>query len=169
MGFHVFLSSREFALIVNVYGLPVQSVNTKSLLEEAAKFYAGILLEEDIMEKIELDIQIDFDMDCAGHCVTDDCEEYPKCFTISINPDYTVESMFDILAHEMVHLKQFATNELYNVLAMEADELTFGHIWKGERWYPNNNENVLFDSPWEHEAYGKQAGLYHRWSIRNET
>ena len=153
-------------MIVNVYGLPVQSVNTKSLLEEAAKFYAGILLEEDIMEKIELDIQIDFDMDCAGHCVTDDCEEYPKYFTISLNPEFTTESMFDTLAHEMVHLKQFATNELYNVLSMEADELTLGHIWKGERYIPSEDECIVLEAPWEVEAYGRQPGLYYRWQNR---
>lgn len=153
-------------MIVNVCGLPVQSVNTKSLLEEAAKFYANILLEEDIMENIQLDIQIDFDMDCAGHCVTEDCEEYPKCFMILLNPYFTDESMFEVLAHEMVHLKQFATNELYNVLAMEADELTLGHIWKGERYKFGPDEYEVLDAPWEVEAYGRQPGLYYRWQNR---
>lgn len=154
-------------MIVNVYGLPQQSPNTINLLGDAARFYASILLEESIIKDIELDIEICYDTDFAGYCVTDDAEEYPKSFTITINPDFTHESIFDTLAHEMVHLKQFATGELYNVLTLDPDELfQVGHVWKGERYECKPGEFVPLDAPWEVEAYGRQVGLYYRWQNR---
>jgi hypothetical protein len=156
-------------MIVNVYGLPLRSKKTLIALEEAAKFYADILLEDDIKEHIELDIDIDFDMNCAGHCVTEDEEEYPRIFTIYLNPEFTNASIFDTLAHEMIHLKQFAKGELYNILAMNVHELSLGHVWMGQKWIASDNESVYYDSPWEQDAYGKQVGLYHRWLNYKES
>lgn len=153
-------------MIVNIYGLPPSCVNTKNLLEEAAKFYANILLEKDVIKHIELDIEIVYDKEYSGHCVTEEDKIKPNVFTIYLNPEYEEFSIFDTLAHEMVHLKQFTTDELYNILAMDNDDINLGHVWKGERYVPQEGEILCLEAPWEQEAYGRQVGLYYRWMNR---
>lgn len=53
------------------------------------------------------------------------------------------------LAHECVHLKQYAMGEI--------DENM--NTWKGTR-VPKSTD--YWDSPWEIEAYGREKGLYIR-------
>ena len=72
--------------------------------------------------------------------------------------------MFKTLAHEMVHLKQYAKNEL----GKEFSLTTKGGVkimtrWKNELWKAKTKECPYWDSPWEIEAYGREVGLYRRW------
>lgn len=142
-----------------------------SYIINSVKFYAGLLLEESVTSDLSIEVEIKYDLDAAGHCLTEDAEDYPRAFTIELNPNMCDgESMYATLAHEMVHVKQYALGELYNVLALTPDQLSFTnkHIWKGEPWEPNPREDDYFDSPWEVEAFGRQVGLYYRWKNRNE-
>jgi hypothetical protein len=56
------------------------------------------------------------------------------------------------LAHEMIHIKQFAKGEMYD------------HLHAPKVRWRNKNYNVeeidYWDYPWEIEAYGKELGLY---------
>jgi hypothetical protein len=64
------------------------------------------------------------------------------------------EDIFEILAHEMVHLKQYMTGELKPFI--------LGHvIWKDTvmRIDTNPREWGYWNSPWELEAFGRQQGL----------
>ena len=58
------------------------------------------------------------------------------------------------LAHEMVHVKQWAKDEMYEY--MEPHMVRF----KGEKIHLN--EVDYWDYPWEIEAYGRQLGLFIR-------
>jgi hypothetical protein len=141
-------------------------------MTRAVTFYADILLDESVLKDLVIDIEIDYDLDVAGHCLTEDELEYPREFTIKINPDNCYdESLYATLAHEMVHVKQYAYGELYNILYLTTDELaiTFKHVWKGEPWVAEPKQDEYYDSPWEIEAYGRQVGLYQRWKNRNAT
>lgn len=65
------------------------------------------------------------------------------------------EDIMEILAHEMVHLKQYLREELQNCCLI-------GHvIWMGEivpiETDPRKWE--YWNSPWEREAFGRQQGL----------
>lgn len=63
------------------------------------------------------------------------------------------------LAHEMVHLKQYANGELR--------DLDSGEIWfKGEAYQPAKKDADYWRSPWELEAWGWMEALY---SIFNDT
>lgn len=67
------------------------------------------------------------------------------------------------LAHEMVHVKQFARGELYESINLGM------HRWKGE-WLSNNRQCVkdYWDHPWEIEAHGRETGLFIRWAEAND-
>lgn len=77
----------------------------------------------------------------------------PNVFEIRFsNKIKSTRRIIQTLAHEMIHIKQFAKGEMYDHL----------HVAK-VRW-KNRNYNVdeidYWDYPWEVEAYGKELGLY---------
>jgi len=60
------------------------------------------------------------------------------------------------IAHEMVHLKQYATGEMYDTNDPNIVQ------WKKKsidlmKWH-------YWDRPWEIEAHGKELGLFIRWA-----
>jgi hypothetical protein len=73
--------------------------------------------------------------------------------------------MIKVLAHEMVHVKQYAKNELGKDLALArgGKGLRIVTRWQGKYWTPNTKEDEYWDAPWEIEAYGREVGLHHKW------
>jgi len=61
----------------------------------------------------------------------------------------------------MVHVKQFARNELYEPSAKQGSRCR----WKGE-WLSPRQKCVkdYWDQPWEIEAHGRECGLFVRWA-----
>lgn len=58
------------------------------------------------------------------------------------------------IAHELVHIKQYLNNELFDYVDGKAR-------FKGEVFDGNLDDwDVYFNSPWEIEAYGREYGLY---------
>lgn len=64
------------------------------------------------------------------------------------------EDIMEILAHEMVHLKQYVTGQLKPFILDHV-------IWEGTvmRMFDNPCEWGYWNSPWELEAFGRQQGL----------
>ena len=58
-------------------------------------------------------------------------------------------------AHELVHVKQYLNNELFDYKDGKArykgEIFPLGHA---------NDEEAYYDSPWEIEAYGREYGMY---------
>ena len=73
-------------------------------------------------------------------------------YEMEINKNLDVETILVTLAHEMVHLKQYATKQLKSkvVSGKEID------IWLGKKY---KNLNYL-DQPWEKEASSLEMQLY---------
>lgn len=133
-------------------------------LEEAARFFASQLLHTRTVNKIELDIEIERTLDVTGECISEDDHKNPRYFTIRIKRA-PIEEMIKTLAHEMVHVKQYAKNELGKELALArgGKGLRIVTRWQGEFWSPKAKEDGYWDAPWEIEAYGREVGLYHKW------
>jgi hypothetical protein len=133
------------------------------LLIEAAQFFADVLMDPRMVKNLQLDIEVSKNLDSVGECVDEDGTRNPRWFTIGLKSQ-TAEEMIKTLAHEMVHVKQHAKNELatgHMVVARGGLMLT--SKWKGSVWKPSRKEHPYFDAPWEIEAYGKEVGLYHRY------
>ena len=58
------------------------------------------------------------------------------------------------LAHEMIHVKQYARGELKDYLRVNKSK------WKGEIIDPQ--EVDYWDQPWEIEAHGREKELYYK-------
>ena len=117
---------------------------------------------EKLMPRITgLDIQITikkFKEDSLGYAwPSDETEAYdrPRCFDIEVHSKQSLRRFLETVAHEMVHVKQFAKGELYEGIRVNK------HRWLGE--YVDNDIDY-WDLPWEIEAHGRECGLFIRWA-----
>lgn len=135
----------------------------KKLLVEAANFFANILMDPRMVRNITLDIEIVSGLDVEGECVDEEGTKNPRWFTINLRKQ-GIDDMIKVLAHEMVHVKQHAKNELQGgVIVATRGGLKMSSKWMGEVWKPKAKEHPYFDAPWEIEAYGREVGLFQRY------
>jgi hypothetical protein len=141
----------------------------KAELKEAAEFFAAQLMDPRMVRNLVLDIEVIDKLDVDGECVSEDDTRNPRWFTISLKRDADINEMIKVLGHEMVHVKQYAKNELGKELALArgGKGLKIATRWQGKIWYPKSKEHAYFDCPWEIEAYGREIGLFYKWTARN--
>lgn len=73
--------------------------------------------------------------------------------------------MLRVLAHEMIHAKQYVKKDLTVKQNKDA--------WKGKIWTARKKADPYYDSPWEREAFGKELALARyckkRMGLQNEN
>lgn len=79
----------------------------------------------------------------------------PRDFVIRLDAGIDEVDLLKTVAHEMVHVKQIARNEL-----KELERTPYFRFHKN--YYPKTID--YFDKPWEIEAHGREEGLIVRWS-----
>lgn len=114
------------------------------------------------MRTLNIEIEIkDFEGDdSCGYCLPAGHADpsRPRDFEIEINRYLDMRTMLETVAHEMVHVKQYARKELF--------ETSVGkHRWLDE-WY-DDSKLSYWDLPWEIEAHGRECGLFVRWAQDN--
>lgn len=141
----------------------------KKLVTEAAIFFANILMDPRMVKGLRLDICISTKHATMGECVDEDGTRSPRYFTLNLRNRSTDDSLVRTLAHEMVHVKQHARNELRHGPMMYARG---GYVptskWNGEVWLPKGKQCDYYDAPWEIEAYGLEGALVHKWETRKD-
>ena len=125
------------------------------LIKQAANFYATELVPNHFF-KIYLDINAG-ESEADGYCTHID--QYD--FEIEINKNLTFEHMMITLAHEMVHLKQYATKQLKSkFIGKNAVD-----VWNGAKY-----TNLQYHKqPWEREASRLEEELYHQFLLHSLT
>jgi RNAse (barnase) inhibitor barstar len=155
-------------MIVTVKGFG-RSINKK--LEESARFFAQKLMHTRMVENLEIEIKKDRNLDCLGECDCVSNTRNPRVFKIVLKGAGSTKDLLRTLAHEMIHVRQYAKNELgsyRDVVVTRGTKLKTATKWKGEWWTPKRDQDEYFDSPWEIEAYGVEPGLWHKWVTRNK-
>lgn len=89
-----------------------------------------------------------------GTCQWTDSQRRPRRFHVMLHSKLGSNRALEILAHEMVHVWQYATGRLRDI--GDADTVE----WDGKRKDYTGFIELNFDAPWEVEAYGRQVGLY---------
>ena len=86
--------------------------------------------------------------DALGYCMMEDNN---RTFEIEVDKKLNISELVTTICHEMVHVKQYARNEM-------TDEcVQYGYAtWKGRKVNP---KTVYYDLPWEKEAYKLQDSL----------
>lgn len=135
------------------------------LCKDAAKFYGNLLLGK-MHSKVEvlLDFTDELDPGIHAQCVWDDNNRNCKKFHIEINPTMGKRNMLLAIAHEMVHVKQYAKREMVDYInGNNAIKLR----WQGEIFDLKKNSDY-WEHPWEIEAFGRERGLYYKYLIHEE-
>lgn len=133
-------------------------------LTEACNLYANLLMDPRMVRNLYIDISVVKKHDLMGECICDDDSRNPRFFTIILREARGDDDIIKTLAHEMVHVKQYAKRELVSGIMMAAKGgFKISCKWQGSVWNPKSKECKYYDSPWEIEAYGREVGLYRRW------
>lgn len=96
-----------------------------------------------------------------GNCIWEDQHHRPEEFTIEIEPNQKRQLLLNTLAHELVHVKQWAKGEYYQ-LQRESNVFKFN----GQRIDADKVD--YWDQPWEIEAHGRAIGLVVQWANKYE-
>lgn len=97
-----------------------------------------------------LDITVtlkDIKDDAYGYCLSDST----RFFELEIDKNLSLRRLLTTVAHEMVHVKQYARKELQE-----------DYDWLGKTYSPDKVS--YWDQPWEIEAHGREVGLFIRWA-----
>lgn len=136
--------------------LEIAGIRTKRervILEDALNFYLYKLLPSRIVQNLTIDLTFrkKLDDDADGYCMVTgyNTKNRAREFEVEVQNNPSMRYKLMTLAHECVHLKQYALGEI--------DEHM--NTWKGTR-VPKSTD--YWDSPWEIEAYGREKGLYIR-------
>ena len=81
--------------------------------------------------------------DAVGWCMEEDTN---REFTIDVHNKLTLRDFVTTICHEMVHVKQYARNEMS----------CYGGKWKKKKIA---DDTAYYDLPWEKEAYRMQDKL----------
>lgn len=128
------------------------------VVRSALQWYARDLMPR-LSTKIDLELHIqdnlvrDEHMDAAVTWLEEPVR--PRKFIMEVDAGLGLERMLEMLAHEMVHVKQFATGELVDNPGSKTVK------WLGKR-VSLRDDDGYWTLPWEIEAYGRQPGLYAR-------
>ena len=95
------------------------SKTQKKYVKSIADFCGEKLLGSRLYPKIELRIELVKDLmkkeKVYGDAIWEDEERYPKEFTIRADASQPLRRVLETIAHEMVHVKQYARKELRDV------------------------------------------------------
>jgi len=99
-----------------------------------------------------------------GYCMSDvdgDATRHdrPRSFELEIHNKMPMRKVLETVAHEMVHVKQYARGELYQGIRVNKMR------WQG-KWISDNVN--YWDQPWEIEAHGREAGLFIQWAEKEK-
>lgn len=130
----------------------------RKVIKMATVFYANQLMSPKLCKSLEIKINIHHDYKhqtgFLGDVVPLDEGETrrPKEFEINLDRQHVLKKILISLAHEIVHIKQYAKCELKfhdtkDVVTFQKKKYTDDSYW---------------DSPWEIEAYGREPGLWQK-------
>jgi hypothetical protein len=128
-------------------------------IRRATIFFGKILIpSKRIYNNITLSIIFNKRLKDFGNAGIEDCNtnNKPREFSIQIHPGIGARSIFETLAHEMVHVKQFALQETDDQLST---------------WKNSSVDTAKIDywwHPWEIEAHGMEPGLLTKFVIQEK-
>lgn len=125
----------------------------KAEIKFATAFFATYIMGEKLAKNLDIEVVFENQGKLAeGHCSPLDAEKRPRIFEIGISPNLSRRKMLQCLAHEMVHVKQYAKGELSSELITAK--------WLGKTYKITNSFEDYLNWPWEVEAYGRDRSLY---------
>ena len=133
------------------------------LSEDIARFVAEKLMSKRLQRVLDIDIQLVPRLlekeEVYGDSTWEDDNWRPREFTIRADSKLRRRRLLESIAHEMVHVKQFAKGEMVDLV--RADKIR----WFGKDY--KDKDSDYYNSPWEIEAHGREMGLFVQWAQKN--
>lgn len=135
---------------MNIVVLGCKDQNLKDTIIQATTFFCSELLSKKMLPNIEIEIVMKSKMKDLGSCVVTNYNDWYKAryFEIELRKYRSLKNTLLTLAHEVVHLKQFARGDL------NCDQTK----WMGASF--NTDAVAYYDYPWEIEACSMEHILY---------
>ena len=124
--------------------------------------------------KIDADLEV-----AAAQTEVEDEDTRPRAFVLSFSPKHIEryikiphqrEEFMRLVAHEMVHVRQFAKKQLKSSIVVGDNGLFEpGFVWEGKVWVPPRgmpDKHRYWLSPWEMEARALEEPAFHFWFER---
>lgn len=130
----------------------------KPYVEKAIRFYGQNLISKRLLDNIHIKLKFNPNLDVHGFASVEDYNSSgkPREFLIEVHSWIGAKEILKTLAHEMVHVKQFAYQETNDSLS----------VWKGMR--VDSDSMDYYDHPWEVEAYGMDTTLLAKFAIQEK-
>ena len=116
----------------------------RELCKSIAEFSIAKLMPR--KKNLDIDIQLNKTDGALGYCLWINRNEY----SVEIDKRQGLRRFCETVAHEMVHVKQYARREFHPV----------HDKWMGKTINPKKVS--YWDLPWEIEAHGRETGLFIR-------
>jgi len=130
----------------------------REMAEDVAAFALNLMAPR-LLGKVEVDIKLINNLrdqeELVGDCTWEDSRYRPRHFTVRIDAAQDKHDMLETVAHEMVHVKQYARGELKDTNHLSLCK------WKDK--VVDSDKVNYYDQPWEIEAHGRERGLFFRW------
>ena len=147
---------------MNVY-ITGGNKSLRALAHSLVEYCGEKLFANNLKNKIIIDIEFSRKLykedGILGEVDFDDNNHRPKEFTMVIDSTGPKRRVMETIAHEMVHIKQYAKGELVDLSRCGST-----------KWLENvvDRNTNYWDLPWEIEAHGKELGLFIRWAEANK-
>ena len=145
---------------IDVTNLPRSAAKYRNVILSASNFYASMLMHKNLLDNIELIInfmKLELgDAPNVASSIWNDDNYRPREFTITLAAFSEINEVLLLLAHEMVHVKQWARGETKDYVAGPRFRRFNGILY-------DTDVIDYWDLPWEIEAYGRERGLYIRY------
>ena len=105
------------------------------------------------MHTLDITVKLTSPKGAMGYCLELDDN---RTFEIEVDRNMRLRKLLETIAHEMVHVKQYARRELHPV----------HETWCGKTYNPKKVS--YWDLPWEIEAHGREVGLFVRWCEKHD-
>jgi len=132
-----------------------------SKLKSLTNFVLKKFFTKYMRDKLIIDIHFKKDLfknqNQYGNCIWEDTHRNSREFTIQIDPNQKISLLLNTLAHELVHVKQWAKGEYYELCSRPK-------VYKFNGKYVDTAKVDYWDTPWEIEAHGRAIGLVIQWT-----
>lgn len=140
--------------------LSVKGIKThkkRSLIRKAAEHMISSLIGDRMLIDVELRFtNLKEKEDCYGICEWVDDPVRPRMFAIDIDNKQNTREQLKTLAHELVHVKQYCKNEMYDYQRGDPNRTR----WRNKVVSSEVNSIIEYRNlPWEKEAFNLQSGL----------
>ena len=140
----------------------------QKLMKKATRWMLPYILGTRLANAIEINILLIDDLKkkegTVADCMWTDEIIRPREFEIRIDTHQTPYTRMLALAHELVHVKQYARCELYDYQGKY-----FGKYARFKKWRYDYSKIPYKKQPWEKEAYAREKPILFAWAAATDS